>query len=162
MRPDRIVMVTLRRESLVNWRATMEAQLEGSEPSACEGEQIVESFGPPRPNPGRFDEGDLHPGYRVQHLGNVRHVLKFLDLGRPGVFRVGPDGRFDDQHGGHGFVPGDCIRWFTEAALRRGIEWHFIQTYRHAGSNKVVGRFKVHRNISLSGAIEVRKVPLRL
>ena len=118
------------------------------------------------------DEWEVEPGNTNLGRGDLLFTdgegafavveVKFIDLGRPGVFRVGPDGRFEDNHGGHGFVPGDCIRWFTEAALRRGIGWHFIQTYRHAGSNKVVGRFKVHRTISLSGAIEVRKVPLRL
>ena len=109
------------------------------------GETVVERFGPPRVFRGMLRVEDLNPEYHSSHRTDVGYVIarmgRFRDA--PGRFRILPDGKFLDYHGGAG-VPSDCVNtWFTEDALRRGIGWTFIQRY-YLGS-QLLGSFWVSR-----------------
>lgn len=149
----KIELVSIRRRNITEAVATMEARGDG-DPASFAGERIVESFGPPQIHRGYLQDGDLKPELVSQHHGRARFVIRQIVTGRPGTFTVGRNGRFLDYHGGHGLRRGTYIDWFTPEALRRGVGWYFVQTYRH--NRQVVGRFKVVRIFSERG-IEVRK-----
>jgi hypothetical protein len=153
-----IALISLRRRNVVEWIATMEAQGDG-EPSGFAGQRIVEAFSRPQIYNRMLQDRDLKPDMVAQHRGSATYVLGRITAGTPGSFTVDRSGRFLDYHGGHGFRSGDCITWFTEAALERGIGWYIQQTYRHG--SRIVGRYNVIRIISARSGVEVRKERLR-
>jgi len=132
----------------------MEARRTG-DPSSFSGERIVESFGRPQIYNRFLSDGDLRPEFAAQHRGSARFVLTQVTAGTPGTFTVDSRGQFPDYHGGHGFLRGECLTWFTEEALNRGVGWFFVQTYRHG--SRVVGRYNVIRITSALRGVEVRK-----
>ena len=97
------------------------------------------------------------------HGGSAQSVLRQLWWGTPGRFKVRPDATFVDYHGGNGLrVHNGGTAWFTDEALRRGIGWTFVQSYR---SERVrIGMFHVTRIFRAPAAnrmytIEVMKRP---
>ena len=142
---------------VIEWVATMEVQGDAGEvPSYFSGQRLVESFGPANPVQGFLMASDVRPDRIRDHHGSVSHVVSRLSMGRPGrTFTVQIDGRFDDFHGGSGFVRGE-LDWFTEAALSRGIKWFFKQTYRHNG--RFIAEFKVTRTIDSTRGYTLTKV----
>ena len=148
-----IQLVRLRRRGVAEAVATMQVKGDG-EPASFQGERVQEVFGRPTIHRGFLQDSDLRPEFERDHGGRARNVLRQITAGRAGRFEIDRNGQFLDYHGGHGFRNGNCLDWFTPDALRRGIGWYFIQTYRHGG--RAISRYKVTRIISGRG-IEVLK-----
>lgn len=163
---DRIALMGLRRRSILETVAVMEAHGGISsanpggttDPTSFAGERIVESFGRPQILRRWLLDSDLRPELANEHHGRASYVLKQIRTGRPGTFTVARNGRFLDYHGGHGLRRGSYINWFTPEALRRGIGWYFVQTYRHG--RQIVGRYKVIRIFGERGIV-ITKEPMR-
>ncbi len=133
------------RTNAFEWKYTMLlCNDDGSDATQLAGSRVVESFGRPRIYRNRLRDSDLDPQFETAHRGSASYVCSRMETGRAGRFKVEENATFFDFHGGNGLSgQRNLVFWFTDEALRRGIGWTFIQTYRLNG--QVVGRFHVSR-----------------